>query len=87
MKGLKTVYICSACGQTSPKWLGKCPACGAWNTLVEDVIDTSPAEKKAPKRVSVVPSDAHTDAYHDLEMPEYIRTGTGLGELDRVLGG
>ena len=87
MKGLKTVYVCSACGQTSPKWLGKCPACGAWNTLVEDVIDTSPAEKKAPKRVSVVSSDSHTVAYHDLEMPEYIRTGTGLGELDRVLGG
>ena len=41
MKGLKTVYICEECSYRSPKWMGKCPSCGAWNTFIEDVIDTS----------------------------------------------
>ena len=42
MKGLKTVYICSECEYTSPKWMGKCPKCSAWNSFVEDVINTEP---------------------------------------------
>ena len=42
MKGLKTVYICSECGCVSPKWLGKCNQCGAWNSFVEDVVSAAP---------------------------------------------
>ena len=45
MKGLKTVYNCSTCGYVSPKWMGKCPQCGAWNSFIEDVIDTSPKDE------------------------------------------
>ena len=40
MKGLKTVYVCSECRYTSPKWLGKCVSCGAWNSFVEDVVQS-----------------------------------------------
>ncbi len=87
MKGLKTVYICSNCSYHSPKWMGKCPSCGSWNTFVEDVVGT-PTEEPAAKRKSMnVGTDNHAIAYNDLEIPEYIRSVTGLCELDRVLGG
>ena len=88
MKGLKTVYICSECEYKSAKWLGKCPNCGAWNTFVEDVEEVAPAVS-APKRVSMVPSAENNRAtgFRDLEIPDYMRQNTGLGELDRVLGG
>ncbi len=88
MKGLKTIYICSECGYKTPKWLGKCPACNRWNTLVEDVISTveeAPTQKR--KSLSASVGNNTTVAYHELEIPEYIRSGTGLCELDRVLGG
>ena len=88
MKGLKTVYICSNCTYHSPKWMGKCPSCNQWNTFVEDVISTSPEETAAPKRKSMISStENRAISYSDLEIPEYIRSQTGLSELDRVLGG
>ena len=89
MKGTKTVYICSECEYESPKWLGKCPKCGAWNSFVEDVVEkSSGAVATVPKRTSVINS-GNNQAYHfsNLIAPEYIRSSTGLGELDRVLGG
>ena len=87
MKGLKTVYICSNCEYVSPKWLGKCPKCSSWNTFVEDVEESSPSVV-APKRTSVIYSgDSRAEAFCDLEAPAYIRSATGLSELDRVLGG
>jgi DNA repair protein RadA/Sms len=89
MKGLKTVYICSTCEYESPKWMGKCPKCGAWNSFVEDVIDTSPQAKTAAesKRGYSVGSDSHAVPLDKLEADSCIRSLTGLGELDRVLGG
>lgn len=89
MKGLKTVYICSNCSYHSPKWMGKCPSCNQWNTMVEDVINVTP-EEPAAKRKSLSGSlgiDNHAISYDELEIPEYIRSKTGLDELDRVLGG
>ena len=89
MKGLKTIYICSNCSYHTPKWMGKCPSCSQWNTLVEDVINTAP-EENVPKRKSMIAQNGgnnHAISYNDLEIPEYIRSVTGLGELDRVLGG
>ena len=53
MKGLKTVYICSECEYVSPKWLGKCPKCSAWNSFVEDVEQVAPSQSSMPKRPSV----------------------------------
>ncbi len=88
MKGLKTVYICSECTHRSPKWLGKCPGCGAWNSFVEDVEATGKPEPPSPRRsLTARAGERHATPYRELEMPSYIRTATGLGELDRVLGG
>ncbi len=88
MKGIKTVYICSECEYESPKWLGKCPRCNSWNTMVEDVVESAPATVSAQKRISVIRSgENRTSKFSDLEAPDYIRTDTGLDELDRVLGG
>lgn len=88
MKGLKTVYICSECGCVSPKWLGKCNQCGAWNSFVEDVISTAP-EKPAEVKHRTLTSGRENAAvrFDDADLPEYIRSNTELSELDRVLGG
>lgn len=87
MKGLKTVYICSECEYTSPKWLGKCPKCNSWNTFVEDVEQVA-ASSSTPKRTSIINTgDSRAEAFSELDAPDYIRTETGLSELDRVLGG
>lgn len=89
MKGLKTVYICSECGYHSPKWMGKCPSCNQWNTMVEDVIGTPPDDSvnRRKSMSGTLGNDNHAIAYDDLSIPEYIRSRTGLDELDRVLGG
>lgn len=89
MKGIKTVYICSGCEYESPKWLGRCPRCGEWNSFVEDVVETKPgAADTAPKRISVINSgNNRASKFSELHTPEYIRSSTGIGELDRVLGG
>ncbi len=89
MKGLKTVYICSECEYRSPKWLGKCPNCNAWNSFVEDVEQAAPTPSATPKRTSMIPasSDNRAVGFRELEIPDYMRGRTGLGELDRVLGG
>ena len=88
MKGLKNVYICSECEYVSPKWYGKCPKCSAWNSFVEDVIDVEPSPS-VKKRTSVALSseEAHAALFSELHAPDYIRSSTGLSELDRVLGG
>ena len=55
MKGVKTVYICSSCEYESPKWLGKCPRCGAWNSFVEDVVEKEGAPVAAvAQRTSLI---------------------------------
>ncbi|MBQ7337214.1 MAG: DNA repair protein RadA [Clostridia bacterium] len=88
MKGTKTVYVCSNCGQVSPKWMGKCPGCGTWNSFVEDVIATKPAESTTPRRTSMQQSSESTARpYSEVDIPTYMRCPTGMGELDRVLGG
>ena len=62
MKGLKTIYICEQCEYKSPKWMGKCPSCGEWNTFIEDVIDTSPTTApSAVKRRSVLGDGGNGD--------------------------
>jgi DNA repair protein RadA/Sms len=83
----KTHYSCTECGGTSPKWLGKCPHCEAWNTLVEAVSAPDGAAKNrfAP-RAGLAPASAVT-ALSDIEAQDVERTPTGQDELDRVLGG
>jgi DNA repair protein RadA/Sms len=68
--------------------MGKCPSCNQWNTLVEDVISTAPEEVAVRRKsMSGTGIDNRAISYADLEIPEYIRSVTGLDELDRVLGG
>lgn len=79
----RSVYCCAECGAESANWAGKCPSCGAWNSLVEVKLDRSAAvkasrsrfERSRPKKIS------------ELDMTEEIRISTGITELDRVLGG
>ena len=88
MKGTKTVYICSECEYESPKWLGKCPKCGEWNSFVEDVVEKQTAATTASRRTAVINSGNNkASKFSELEAPEYIRSTTGINELDRVLGG
>lgn len=82
MKGPKIVYVCRECGCTNFKWLGKCPDCGAWNSFDEEMLEE---EKKQQKGATVY--NNHAEKLSKLEPPTYLRTNTGMGELDRVLGG
>ena len=83
----KTMFYCTECGNETPKWAGKCPACGAWNTIVEQPEAPRAAAKSGgrvarsgqPIRRACPVTELHTD--------EEIRFPTGMGELDRVLGG
>ncbi len=79
----KTVFYCTACGNETPKWMGKCPACGAWNTIEEhkEVIAAS-SKTKSPAR-----SQRTAQTLRQINTDNEIRFTTGLGELDRVLGG
>ncbi len=88
MKGPKTIFVCTECGAQSPKWLGKCPHCGKWNTMAEEIVQAEP-EKSAARRPSMGASlsDSKATAYMKLTTPAYMRSESGLGELDRVLGG
>ncbi|MES2484026.1 MAG: DNA repair protein RadA [Pseudomonadota bacterium] len=81
----KTVYSCTECGGTSPRWLGKCPHCEAWNTLIETVPDV--AAGNARNRFASLAPSAAVAVLADIEAAEVPRTPTGIAELDRVLGG
>ncbi len=84
MKGAKIIFVCSECGATSPKWLGKCPECSSWNTFEEIEVN----EKRSNSTNSLNNAIKNkAEKFSELEMPEYIRTKTGMQELDRVLGG
>ena len=78
MKGIKAIYICSECGYRSPKWLGKCTACGAWNSFVEDVVENETKSQNSKRKSLVSASDNHALLFTDLEIPAYMRSETGL---------
>ena len=82
MKGPKIVFVCRECGASSPKWLGRCPDCQTWNSFDEVEI-----KEKKNGVSSSLSSKNQAEKFSELKIPEYIRTGTGMGELDRVLGG
>ena len=82
MKGSKIVFVCRECGYNSPKWLGRCPDCASWNSFDEEVSSEQPSRRGA---APAQPSRA--EKFSELKMPTYLRSKTGMGELDRVLGG
>ncbi len=81
MAKVKSVYICSECGYESPKWFGKCPGCGEWNTMNEELPTSLPIVKNNISSVNQVMS--LDEIKEDVEK----RISTGIGEFDRVLGG
>lgn len=80
----KTIFFCSNCGSESPKWQGRCPACGQWNTFVEHVEKATPTgrAKSAPVGTSRTPKKLD-----QVDTGDELRFQTGMEELDRVLGG
>ncbi len=82
MNKAKSLYTCNECGGTSPKWLGKCPSCGAWNSLIEGVAET-PGKHRYQALVAAQP----VATLSEIEATEIERQPTGIDELDRVLGG
>ena len=80
-KSAKTVFFCQNCGYESAKWMGQCPGCKEWNTFAEEVIDN----KTTAVRKMV--SEIKTVSLSQIDMKEESRMITGIGELDRVLGG
>ena len=83
-KKRKTVFVCQECGYDTPKWLGKCPGCGAWNTLTEESVSESPGGDGLRLGLS---DGAKPLAVGDVAVEDMPRFRTGSGELDRVLGG
>ena len=75
----KSVFVCKECGNESAKWMGRCPGCGTWNSMIEEVIEKD-ADKRTRKKVSPV-------LIKEVSMNEGERMSAGSGELDRVLGG
>lgn len=84
MAKTKTVFYCTACGNEAPKWQGKCPACGEWNTFIEHIAKPSAAGKA--KSASVGSSRVPQQLY-EVHTDRETRFSTGMSELDRVLGG
>ncbi|OGT88698.1 MAG: DNA repair protein RadA [Gammaproteobacteria bacterium RIFOXYA12_FULL_61_12] len=85
MAKAKTLYVCSACGGTSPKWAGQCPDCKAWNSLVESIAEAPPVNRFSGYAGAAGEQGIIELASVQLE-PEQ-KASTGIGELDRVLGG
>ncbi len=82
MSKTKTKYVCQACGAVSPKWLGKCIECGAWNTFVEEI------EVKLEKTQSLnIGGDSKPQKIKDIAFDKEERYSTQMKELDIVLGG
>ena len=82
-----TVFVCQECGSQSPKWLGRCNDCGAWNSLVEErPQDTAAAAATAGHRYALSASSA-AQLYADIKIENHSRLSTGIDEFDRVLGG
>lgn len=85
MAKIKSVYICSECGYESPKWYGKCPSCGEWNTMNEEIKETAKASSSiSHSRVSNYTKPLTID---EISTEDEHRYDTGSKELNRVLGG
>ena len=83
----KTLFYCTQCGNETPKWQGKCPACGAWNTIVEQPQEQRNGSGKGRGRSVSAGIPSAPKALREIESTQELRFATGLSELDRVLGG
>jgi DNA repair protein RadA/Sms len=84
----RSAYVCTACGAQQPRWLGRCPACGAWESLVEEPLGEPPASAAADLLgVDPAPGAGKAVALREISAEAAPRTASGVPELDRVLGG
>ncbi|MGN0952175.1 MAG: ATPase domain-containing protein, partial [Megasphaera elsdenii] len=81
----KTRYVCTNCGSVSSRWLGRCPQCGEWNTMTEETVE--PEAPKAAQSMARSGPASQAASLADIAMEDMARMETGIGELDRVLGG
>ncbi len=82
MAKMKTKFICAECGYESPRWMGKCPECNQWNTMNEEII--APA---STSKINYIPSSNRPVTLGEVTIEDEDRITTGMGELNRVLGG
>lgn len=82
----KYIYTCNQCGYESSKWNGKCPSCGAWNSFEEELAESSPAQSRSSQGGAADLSEKILEL-EDIGVDDDVRYDTGLGELNRVLGG
>ncbi|MCD8153242.1 MAG: DNA repair protein RadA [Clostridiales bacterium] len=87
LKNKKTVFFCQECGYESAKWMGQCPGCKAWNTFVEEAVPSSSGAKKMSSGPAASSTRPRPMALGDINLSEEERRTSGIGELDRVLGG
>src|SRR5262245_4023390 len=85
-KAPKLIYVCQQCGSQQPKWMGKCPDCGEWNSLVEERPSSTQPES-SPRGGLFRMREVATRAYQDIESQDDARQPSGIEEFDRVLGG
>ena len=86
MRPVKTVFVCQSCGAQARKWLGRCPECGAWNTLAEEPQAAAADAADAP-RYGLAAEPAAARLYAEIETADAPRASSGIEEFDRVLGG
>ena len=79
----KTVFFCKECGYESPKWVGQCPGCKEWNTMVEEVV----SKTKTASSISIGLPKAKVSTLSDIVITKEDKISTDIEELDRVLGG
>ncbi|MCI0422737.1 MAG: DNA repair protein RadA, partial [Acidobacteria bacterium] len=80
----RTSYICQSCGYAVSKWMGKCPDCGAWNSIAEEPVRSSGSSDRPGAGIS---GSSAATAFHEVSSQEHVRFSSGLLEFDRVLGG
>ena len=80
-------YVCQQCGAVYPKWQGKCDSCGEWNTIEEEVIRQSPSNSKVSVMSAPSLGGSSPKKISEIDTTQEARALTGMGELDRVLGG
>ena len=84
MKEVQKRYVCSECGHTESKWMGRCPECNSWNSFEEEIVSATNKSKASPPSLSL---DNRVVKLSEIRSDEAVRLSTGFDELDRVLGG
>src|SRR5437879_4645001 len=86
-KAPKTVFVCEQCGSESPKWLGRCPDCGEWNSFAEERAQENGGAPPSSHRYALAGAGGAATLYADVRVEQHARLTTGIDEFDRVLGG